>query len=78
VRAAVSIPDGIYEDAERLAQRLGWSRSHLYAAALREFRAEHPDEDPVTTALNRLADEAAGAETPNVGRSLIKSGAWER
>lgn len=77
MKTAISIPDGTYEDAERLARRLGWTRSHLYATALREFVAQHPDDDPVTAALDRLADELATADAPNVGRSLIGSGAWE-
>jgi len=37
VKTAISIPDSIFEDAERLAKRRGWSRSELYANAVSDF-----------------------------------------
>jgi hypothetical protein len=37
VKTAISIPDSIFEDAERLAARRGWSRSELYAHAVADF-----------------------------------------
>ncbi len=37
MKTAISIPDLIFEDAERLAKRRGWSRSELYANAVAEF-----------------------------------------
>jgi hypothetical protein len=37
VRTAISIPDAIFDDAERLAKRRGWSRSELYAHAVADF-----------------------------------------
>jgi predicted transcriptional regulator len=37
VKTAISIPDTIFEDAERLAKRRGWSRSELYARAVADF-----------------------------------------
>jgi len=37
VKTAISIPDVIFEDAERLAKRRGWSRSELYANAVAEY-----------------------------------------
>jgi hypothetical protein len=37
VKTAISIPDPIFEDAERLAKRRGWSRSELYAHAVADF-----------------------------------------
>lgn len=37
MKTAISIPQAIYEDAERLAAQRGWSRSELYARALAEF-----------------------------------------
>ena len=56
MKTAVSIPDGVFEEAERLARRLQTSRSQLYARALSEFVARH-DDDRVTEALNRVVDE---------------------
>lgn len=37
VKTAISIPDAIYEDAERLAKVRGWSRSELYANAVSAY-----------------------------------------
>ena len=44
MKTAVSIPDDVFEDAERLASRLRTSRSQLYARALAEFVARHDDD----------------------------------
>jgi len=37
VKTAISIPDEIFEQAERLAKVRGWSRSELYANAVSAF-----------------------------------------
>lgn len=60
MKTAVSIPDNVFEDAERLASRLQTSRSKLYARALAEFVARH-DDDRVTTLMDQAVREA-GAE----------------
>lgn len=76
MKTAISVPDEVFEDAERLAGRLGWSRSRLYTEAVREF-LERQGDDPVTTALDALADEANEGPPPSAGRSLIEGGSWE-
>ena len=59
MKTAISIPDEIFEKAERLAERERRSRSEVYSAALREYVARHsPDE--VTDAMNRVCDEVGG------------------
>lgn len=51
MKTAVSVPDELFEAAERQAQRTKKSRSQLYAEALAEYLARHaPDE--VTEAGN--------------------------
>jgi metal-responsive CopG/Arc/MetJ family transcriptional regulator len=37
VKTAISIPDAIFEEAERLAKIRGWSRSELYAKAVSAY-----------------------------------------
>ncbi len=37
MKTAISIPDAVFEEAERLAKRRGWSRSELYANAVAEY-----------------------------------------
>ena len=56
MKTAVSIPDDVFEEAERLALRLQTSRSQLYARALAEFVARH-DDDRITAAMNQVIDE---------------------
>ena len=52
----MSVPDDVFELAERLAKREGRSRSEVYSAALREYVARRsPDE--VTDALERVVAE---------------------
>jgi predicted transcriptional regulator len=60
MKTAVSIPDDVFQDAERLAKRMQTSRSRLYARALSEFVARH-DDDRITALMNEVADEV-GAE----------------
>jgi metal-responsive CopG/Arc/MetJ family transcriptional regulator len=56
MKTAVSIPDKVFERAERLARRTKKSRSQLFSDALKEYVARHaPDE--VTEAMNRVCDE---------------------
>ena len=64
MKTAISIPDRVFAEAERLAKRLKKSRSQLYSDAVREYLARH-DDDAITEAINRvLADpEAADPET---------------
>jgi metal-responsive CopG/Arc/MetJ family transcriptional regulator len=51
MRIAVSIPDEVLKEIERLARRVGRSRSEIITAALSEYVARHaPDE--VTDAIN--------------------------
>jgi hypothetical protein len=37
MKTAISIPDAVFEEAERLARLRGWSRSELYANAVAEY-----------------------------------------
>ena len=60
MKTAVSIPDEIFEKAERLVERERRSRSAVYSAALREYVARHAPDD-VTDAMNRVCDEVGGA-----------------
>jgi metal-responsive CopG/Arc/MetJ family transcriptional regulator len=59
MKTAVSIPDDVFEEAERLATDLRTSRSQLYSRALQEFVARHAP-DRLTEAMNRVVDEVGG------------------
>lgn len=56
MKTAVSIPDEVFEEAERLAAELQTSRSELYSRALREYVARHAP-DRLTEAMNRVIEE---------------------
>jgi metal-responsive CopG/Arc/MetJ family transcriptional regulator len=51
MKTAVSIPDGLFGRAERLAKKMKLTRSGLFSAALDEYVARHGD-DEVTEAVN--------------------------
>jgi antitoxin MazE6 len=53
MKTAVSIPDSVFESAEKLAGRLGVTRSELYARALAALVEKHR-EDVVTAQLNEI------------------------
>lgn len=78
MKTAISIPDDVFVDAERLARLLGTSRSHLYTEALREYLVRH-DADAVTDALNRVCEEVETQVDPafgNATRILLAHVEW--
>jgi len=78
MKTAVSIPDEVFEGAERLARRTKKSRSRLYGDALKEYLARHvPDE--VTEAMNRACREVGEARDPFVSaaaRRMLERSEW--
>ena len=56
MKTAISLPDEVYRDAERLAKRLRKSRSRLYMEAVSEYVARH-EPQAVTEALDRLVGQ---------------------
>ncbi len=78
MKTAISIPDEVYEGAERLARRTKKSRSRLFSDALKEYLARHaPDE--VTEAMNRACAEAGEAKDPFVSsasRRILERSEW--
>jgi metal-responsive CopG/Arc/MetJ family transcriptional regulator len=53
MKTAISIPDNVYESAEKLAARLGKSRSQLYTHAVSSYISQHRSEN-VTIKLNEV------------------------
>jgi metal-responsive CopG/Arc/MetJ family transcriptional regulator len=56
MKVAVSIPDDIFKETDKLARQMKTSRSHLYSRALMEFLSRHAP-DQVTAAMNRVCDQ---------------------
>lgn len=68
MKTAISLPDEVFAAADRLAKRLGKSRSALYAQAIEEYVARHRA-DRVTERLNAVYDAQPGALDPRLARA---------
>jgi len=82
MKTAVSLPDQLYEEAEKTAKYLGIPRSQLFAKALEEFIAFHKREN-IAERLNRVyskTDVSQFQDVANAGiesmRNLTKNDAW--
>ena len=78
MKTAVSIPDDVFEGAQRLARRTRKSRSRIVSDALKEYLARHaPDE--VTEAMNRVCAELGDRNDPFVSaaaRRVLERSEW--
>lgn len=70
MKVAVSIPDRVFAEAERLAAHLKTSRSRLYARALALFIGAHA-QDRVTERMNAVVDEI-GAASDSFGQAAAR------
>ena len=70
MKTAVSIPDKIFNSAEKLASRLGKTRSQLYAQAISSYVAKHQTNE-VVKKLNEIY--ASEDSTLDSGLSAIQS-----
>ena len=78
MKTAISLPDAIFREADRLALRLGKSRSRLYQEAVAEYLARH-DPDAITAALDRVARELGTGVDPfsaAAARRLLERSEW--
>ena len=53
MKTAISIPDPVFRSAERLADKLGISRSELYCRAVKDLLERH-EQATVTARLNEI------------------------
>jgi antitoxin MazE6 len=67
MRIAISIPDPVFEAAERSARRLVITRSELYARAVEQFLKRLESQD-VTTKLNDVYEEESSTLDPVLER----------
>jgi metal-responsive CopG/Arc/MetJ family transcriptional regulator len=78
MKTAISLPDELFESADALAQRLGVSRSELYATAVAEFLAKHHDAK-VTERLDQVyAQQSSRLERPlrRAQARALRSSEW--
>ncbi len=72
MKAAISIPDDLFKNADRLAGRMGTSRSRLYTRAIAEFVARH-DADHITQAMNAVIDQVGGNDNEFVKQAARRT-----
>ncbi len=78
MKTAISIPDEVFAEAEKLARRLKKSRSELYSHALREYVARHGP-DYVTETLDQICGEIAPPEkdfATAAARRTLRRSSW--
>ena len=77
MKTAISIPDELFAEADRLARKLNQSRSKLYSRAIREYVARH-SADEVTGALDEVyARETATDEfTAAAAKHTLERSEW--
>jgi metal-responsive CopG/Arc/MetJ family transcriptional regulator len=80
MKTAVSLPDQVFQAAERHAKRARKSRSQLYAEALAEYLTRHSPEE-VTEAMNRVLEQLGAEERTDpfvarAGRRILERTDW--
>ncbi|MFM9885048.1 MAG: ribbon-helix-helix protein, CopG family [Burkholderiales bacterium] len=78
MKTAISVPDDVFEQAERLARRAKKSRSQLYSDALKEYLARHATNE-VTEAMNRVCaviDDHPDCFVVEAGRRALNNSEW--
>ena len=78
MKTAISLPDAVFKEAERLARRLKKTRSQLYREAVMEYLARR-DPDAVTEAMDRVADQVdtyPEAWLSEAARRLLERSDW--
>ncbi len=80
MKTAISIPDDIFEEAERAAKRLGVSRSELFTQAVKSFLATRMERN-VTESYNLAFGDSEPDELERwrqeTARRTLLSVEWE-
>jgi len=78
MKVAISVPDPIFQAAERFAKERGIPRSQLFTQALEEYLAQHGP-DAITALLDRVYDsEGSNLDEPFIRAqsAVLKDEAW--
>lgn len=78
MKTAISIPDDLFDLAERLARRTQKSRSRLFSDALREYVARRSP-DKITEAMDQALAEIGNSNDPFVAaasRGRLERSEW--
>ena len=72
MKTAISIPPKVFETAEKLAEKMGVSRSRLYVTAIKNYLDVHTD-DSVTAKLNDIYAHTDSKLDPALRKLQAKS-----
>jgi metal-responsive CopG/Arc/MetJ family transcriptional regulator len=78
MKTAVSIPEEVFQGAERLAHKTKRSRSRLFSDALKEYLARHSS-DSVTEAMNQACSELGNTKddfVASAARRVLARSEW--
>jgi hypothetical protein len=79
MKVAVSVPDPVFQAAERVSRRMRMSRSRLYAKAVEAFVRQHSEED-VTEQLNKVYAKISSKLDPaleSASLEVLRRERWE-
>jgi metal-responsive CopG/Arc/MetJ family transcriptional regulator len=79
MKTAVSVPDDLFAQVDRLARRSHRSRSEVYSAALREYVARHaPDEVTAgrDAVLADVGDTGVDVFVTEAARRALSASEW--
>jgi antitoxin MazE6 len=78
MRIGVSIPDEVLKEIERLARRVGRSRSEIIIAALSEYVARHAPDEVTDTLDCVIADvgDSHDAFSATAARRILAETEW--
>jgi metal-responsive CopG/Arc/MetJ family transcriptional regulator len=72
MKTAVSLPDSLFERAERVAQQLNLNRSQLFARALEDY-LDRNDPETMTAAFNRVYATESSELDPQLWQLQLQS-----
>ena len=78
MKTAISIPDPLFQRAEKFARSRRVSRSQLFADALREYLERH-DPDAITAQMNAVCSEVdtrLAPELSEAARRALERNEW--
>jgi len=78
MKTTISVPDEVFDEANRLAERLGKTRSQLYTEAMVEFLSRH-DPDIATQRLDEVLGSLSEPEdrfATETSKSILTKVEW--
>ena len=78
MKTAISLPDELFDEADEVAERIGMSRSQLYATALAEYLAKFRSHS-VTARLNdvhSVTESSRDEALRSAARKTVRRAEW--